>query len=67
MTEGARHTKPGFDIIQYLKDLKACKQILREIDRAMDTDGCYNPYNKNAPFLSKIVHEARKKLEEARA
>jgi hypothetical protein len=53
-----------FSFEQYTEDLKKCKKILREIQRTMDTDGCYNPYNKVAWFLGYIVHEARAKLEE---
>jgi len=43
---------------QHLEDLKECKIILRELQRTVDTDGCYSPYNNNFDAQAEIVHES---------
>ena len=43
---------------QHLEDLKECKNIIRELQRTVDTNGCYSPYNNTFDAQAEIVHEA---------
>jgi len=48
---------------QFVDDVKKIKQIIKEIKRTDETEGCYNPYNVTFPYLVKLTHEIRIKLE----
>lgn len=50
---------------QFYEDLAAIRRTLLKLKRTMDTDGCYNPFNKGAPYLGKIVGKVRCELEGA--
>ena len=45
-------------IEQHLEELKECKIIIRELQRMVDTDGCYSPYNNTFDAQAEIVHES---------
>ena len=51
-------------VSQHLRELKECQQILRNLTKTVDTDGCYCPYNKVYPHQAKVVHEIREILKE---
>jgi len=50
-------------IQQFYEDLKKCRKILRELQRTMDTDGCYNPFNKDAEAVCDAAKSCRQTLE----
>ena len=52
---------------QFYEDLKKCRKILLELQRTMDTDGCYNPFNKVADPVCNVVAECRQTLERIEA
>lgn len=49
-------------IKQHYVEIKECREILRELKRTVDTDGCYCPYNKVYPHQAEVVHEIREIL-----
>jgi len=50
-------------VTQFYDDLKAIRKIVLKLQRTMDTDGCYNPFNRHAEAAGRITSEIRSKLE----
>jgi len=44
-------------ISQHLEEIKETKRILRELERTVETNGCYCPFNKTYPWQAKVIHE----------
>ena len=53
----------SLDIEGFYEDIAAIRKILLKLRRTMDTDGCYNPFNKVAPYLAEVASKTRARLE----
>jgi len=51
--------------MRFYEDRKVVVEIVREMTRTVDTDGCYNPYNKSAASICEAMDECRRFLEKS--